>query len=112
MDLARSSSVASGGGPPPPRGAVQPSDLSFETLCKLFASLKSGTVKKKRRGGLRAQRVEYLKLFIRKCVLRDSNDAFSIFRLFLPKVRVILVSRRGSSTSAASGWTCSNPPRS
>lgn len=66
-------------GPPPaaaPAGQLNPSELSFDTLCKLMDMLRAT-----RNHALKKKRLErFMEVNIRK----ESRDAFSVFRLLLP----------------------------
>ena len=67
---------------------LSPSELSFDTVCRLF-----DTLRKTRKY---QQRAAFLKNFIGHNIEKSSHDAFSVFRLVLPKV--------GGWVAAKGGW--------
>lgn len=67
----------------PEEGLVQPSDLSFDTVCSLFEILTNKNNPKVRSWAARRKIVDR---FISTCIVRESGDAFAVFRLVLPNV--------------------------
>lgn len=63
--------------------AVQPSDLSFDTLCSLFDILTNSANSKTKSA---ANRRKIIDKFIDTCVARAGGQAFCLFRLCIPAV--------------------------
>ena len=63
---------------------IPPGELSFDTLCGFFETLSSkGKYLKGRSYNEKRRLIEAL---INRCILKDSRDAFAVFRLVLPKL--------------------------
>ncbi|KAL6769116.1 LIG4 [Auxenochlorella protothecoides x Auxenochlorella symbiontica] len=100
--------------------AVQPSDLSFDTLCSLFDILTNSANSKTKSA---ANRRKIIDKFIDTCVARAGGQAFCLFRLCIPAldaergnyrlqegklvdvfIKACGVARDGSVAKAAKGW--------
>lgn len=67
---------------------LNPSELSFDTVCQLFE--KVSKVGKTRMKNQPRERMKRLKRFIDINIVRESRDAYSVYRLTLPHVREMM----------------------